>query len=84
MPFDFHEVVAAIAPRPVFINAPIHDRDFDVSGVKKVIESATKVFELLAARDRMTAVFPDAPHDFPDPVRRQAYDWLDHHLNRGR
>jgi dienelactone hydrolase len=84
MPFDFHEVVAAIAPRPVFINAPIHDRDFDVSGVKKVIESATKVFELLAARDRMTAVFPDAPHDFPDPVRRQAYEWLDHHLNRGR
>ena len=80
MPFDFHEVVAALAPRPFFLNAPIHDRDFDVVGVKKVLNHATGVYELLTAGDQMTAVFPNAPHDFPDVERNEAYDWLSKHL----
>ena len=30
MPFDFTEVLAALAPRPVFINAPLGDDNFNV------------------------------------------------------
>lgn len=80
MPFDFTEVLAAIAPRPVFINAPLHDDNFEVSGVKDCVQAATPVYRLLGAVEALVAVYPDAEHDFPPEVRRQAYAWLDRQL----
>src|SRR5690606_23538160 len=38
VPFDFYEVLAAIAPRAIFVNAPLSDSNFEVTGVKKVEE----------------------------------------------
>ena len=40
VPFDFAEVIAAIAPRAVFVNAPLHDDNFDISGVHDVLNAA--------------------------------------------
>src|SRR5262249_32815573 len=40
MPFDFMEIVAALAPRPFLASAPIHDDNFDVQGVKDCIAAA--------------------------------------------
>jgi hypothetical protein len=50
VPFDFTEVLAALAPRPVFANAPLHDApDFEVSGVKDCFTAARPVYrEVLA------------------------------------
>ena len=80
MPFDFHELVGALAPRPFFVNAPIGDSNFEVSGVKKVIAAAGEVYELRKAGKNLVAVYPDSAHDFPDAVRQQAYEWLDRWL----
>ncbi len=80
VPFDFYEVVSALAPRPVFINAPLHDSDFDVAGVRKVVTEASKVYELLGANGRLHAVYPNSDHDFPDEVRHSVYEWLDRNL----
>ena len=33
--------------------------------------------ELLGAEDRLTAVYPDAGHDFPSDVREAAYTFMD-------
>jgi dienelactone hydrolase len=79
VPFDFYEVLGAIAPRPIFINAPIHDSNFDIAGVRKVVEAVAPVYELTRSRDqhRVTLVTPESQHDFPDAVREQAYEWLD-------
>jgi len=77
VPFDFHEVVAAIAPRALFVNAPLRDVNFDVDGVREVVEEARKVYALFGRPERLKVVYPDCPHDFPDPVRQQAYQWLD-------
>ncbi len=76
MPFDFGEVLAAIAPRPVFINAPLHDDNFELSGVKDCVTAATPVFWLLHAPDGLALETPDCGHDFPPEVRQRAYDWL--------
>ncbi|HJQ78736.1 MAG TPA: prolyl oligopeptidase family serine peptidase [Lacipirellulaceae bacterium] len=76
MPFDFTEVIAAIAPRSVFIVAPVHDDNFDVGGVRDVVAAAQPVFKLLGRPDRLRAVYPDAGHDFPDAARHEAYDFL--------
>ncbi|MCH7726997.1 MAG: alpha/beta fold hydrolase, partial [Planctomycetes bacterium] len=80
MPFDFYEVLAATAPRGIFINAPVRDSNFDITGVKKVVTEVRKVYELLGAKENLVAVHPNSAHDFPDDVRRQAYEWLDGQL----
>lgn len=80
MPFDFTEVLGALAPRPVFINAPMHDANFEVTGVKDCVAAAEPVYELLGARLALRAVHPDAAHDFPAEVRLQAYEFLDQAL----
>ena len=47
MPFDFPELIAALAPRAFFTNSPIHDANFEVSGVKDCISAAAPIYKLL-------------------------------------
>ena len=73
MPFDFTEILGVIAPRAVFINAPISDENFEVSGVQDCVKSAMPVFELFSAGHKLQAAYPDAEHDFPPAQRAAAY-----------
>jgi hypothetical protein len=77
VPFDFYEVVAALAPRPFFSNSPLHDSNFDVAGVRKAEAVARPVYELLGAGDRLQVRYPDCKHDFPPDTRQEAYRFLD-------
>lgn len=77
MPFDFTEILGAIAPRPVFINAPVRDGNFEVTGVQDCVAAAAPVYELLGAKDGLRPVYPEAGHEFPPEVRKQAYDFLE-------
>jgi dienelactone hydrolase len=80
MPFDFQEVVAAIAPRAFFTSSPLHDDNFDISGVRDVLAAARPVYDLLGAGDKLASYHPDCPHDFPPAARQKAYAWLDRWL----
>jgi hypothetical protein len=80
MPFDFPEVLAAIAPRAVLASSPTGDDNFEVSGVKDCLAAAKPVFELLKAGDKLAANYPECKHDFPVEVRKVAYEWLDRWL----
>jgi hypothetical protein len=85
MPFDFPEVLAAIAPRPIYVSAPLHDANFEVGGVRKCIAAAQPVYELLGGsgqggRDKLVVEYPDCAHDFPDEVRARVYEWLKREL----
>ena len=81
MPFDFTEVLGALAPRPVFISAPLHDANFEVSGVYDCVRAATPVYSLLGKPSALHAVHPDCEHDFPPDVRRAAYEFIDRALH---
>ena len=80
VPFDFPDLLAAIAPRAIFVNAPLHDANFEVSGVKDSITAAEHIYKLFDATDDLKAIYPDAAHDFPPNAREQAYLFLDRHL----
>src|SRR5581483_51954 len=84
IPFDFTEVLAALAPRPVFVNAPLHDSpDFEVSGVRDCVDAALPVYsKIFKAADRLVVEYPDAGHDFPPETRNRAYRFLDRWLRR--
>lgn len=77
VPFDFYEVVAALAPCAFFSNSPRGDYNFDVAGVKKAEQKARAIYALLGADDRLQIVYPDCSHDFPPAIRRQAYAFID-------
>lgn len=77
VPFDFYEVVAALAPRAFFSVSPLHDANFDVNGVKKAVVAARPVFDLFNAGNNLQVRYPDCEHDFPDESRREAYEFVD-------
>jgi len=87
MPFDFTEVLAALAPRPVFINAPTGDDNFDVSGVDDCVKAALPVYrEIYNAAPNLQVTHPVCGHDFPPEVREASYRFLAQALrspNRG-
>lgn len=84
VPFDFHELIASLAPRAIFVNAPLHDDNFDVAGVRAVMAASQPVYKLHDAATKQRTVHPDAPHEFPEAIRAEAYDWLDEQLNAKR
>jgi pimeloyl-ACP methyl ester carboxylesterase len=77
IPFDFDQVIAAIAPRAFFSNSPMSDTNFDVKGVKKGMEEASAVYRLLGATNQLQARYPHSGHDFPEQVRFDAYQFID-------
>ncbi len=82
VPFDFYEVVAALAPRPFFSNAPAGDDNFDVAGVKKAAKAAGEVYRLFDADKALVAEHPESGHDFPPLVRENAYRFIDAALKK--
>jgi dienelactone hydrolase len=82
LPFDFPELIGALAPRGFFTNSPTRDANFDLEGVKNCVASARPVYQLHGADDRLKAVHPDAEHDFPSDQRRAAYEFLDRILGK--
>lgn len=80
VPFDFYEIIAALAPRPFFSNSPLHDENFDVAGVRKGIFEASKIYRLLDAEKNLQVRYPDCEHDFPTEIRQEAYRFIDQTL----
>ena len=76
LPFDFYEVLGALAPRGFFSNSPLRDSNFDIRGVRKAFAKAAEVYALFDAPGRLRLATPDAPHDFPEAERTAAYEWL--------
>ena len=77
IPFDFHELLGALAPRPVFVNAPTGDANFKWRSVDETVKAAAQVFDLYGARQNLRVEHPDCEHDFPPDMREQAYQFLE-------
>lgn len=76
IPFDFAEMIGALAPRTCFISAPLRDSNFRWSSVDKIVAAARPVYALLGAPSVLTVEHPDSDHDFPEAMRLQAYALL--------
>lgn len=80
VPFDFTDVVLAMAPRAFLACSPIRDDNFEVSGVRDVMAAVQPYFERLGVADKLRAIYPECGHEFPPEVRREAYRFLDRWL----
>lgn len=80
IPFDFHEMIGALAPRPVLINAPLKDTYFKWESVDRVVAAAAQVYRLYGKPENLRVEHPDRNHSFPDAMRQIAYQLLDERL----
>ncbi|MGE3818772.1 MAG: alpha/beta hydrolase family protein [Isosphaeraceae bacterium] len=77
IPFDFHEMIGALAPRHVLVVAPLRDGNFRASSVDRVISAAAPIFRLHGHPERLQVEHPDCEHDFPEASRERAYQLFD-------
>ncbi|MHC4177696.1 MAG: alpha/beta hydrolase, partial [Planctomycetota bacterium] len=84
IPFDFHELLGALAPRPLFVNAPLHDGNFRWKSVDRCAAAARPIYELLGGKGNLIIEHPDCGHDFPEELRQVAYKTIDSVLRVGR
>jgi hypothetical protein len=84
VPFDFHELIGALAPRGVFISAPTGDTNFNWRSVDRVTAAAREVYRLYRASNHLVVRHPDCPHRFPPFIREEAYAFIERHLRVDR
>lgn len=80
IPFDFPELVGALAPRALFACAPVGDTNFHWDSVDRIAAAARPVYSLFHAEDRLVVQHPDGGHRFPPDYRRRAYDFIERQL----
>ncbi len=77
MPFDFPEVLAVLAPRHLYIHAPLDDSNFRVASVRRCVAAAAAVYRLYGAADHVATAYPPGGHGFPKEAREAAYAFID-------
>jgi hypothetical protein len=77
IPFDFHELIGALAPRHVLVIAPLKDSNFKSDSVDRIIAAARPIYSLYQRPERLRVIHPDCEHDFPAQMRQKAYELFD-------
>lgn len=72
IPFDFYELIGALAPRPVYVSAPQGDTNFKWRSVDKIAEAARVIYGLYGLKENLVVEHPDCGHDLPDEVVARA------------
>jgi len=80
VPFDFPQLIAALAPRPFLAIAPIRDDNFEFSGVDDCMVGARPIYELYGKVDHLALEHPACAHEFPPESREKAYQFFDRYL----
>ncbi len=81
-PFDMHELLSLIAPRPLFLSTSDEDFVFPNGGwsARRALARVEPVYHLLNSADKIEGYFFKGGHSFPKDVSGRAYDWLDRWL----
>lgn len=77
IPFDFDQVISAIAPRAFFSVSPTRDANFDYKGVQAGIALVEPLYRSLNVPENLQVRYPDDEHDFPLENRKEAYAFID-------
>jgi dienelactone hydrolase len=76
LPYDFDDLVALIAPRPVLIVQPQQDRDADPASVRNTVKRAQKIYTLKGAPDKLKLQEPDDYGRLTDATQTEAIQWM--------
>ena len=76
IPYDFHEVLALIAPRPVHVLAPKLDQDWFYEDVEICYQEAQKIFKLYGKENNLVLESPNDFNRYPPEYQQMVNEWL--------
>jgi hypothetical protein len=82
IPFDLHQMLALIAPRPLFMSTSDIDFVFPNSGwsARQSLGRIEPIYEMLGAGGRIGTYYFSGGHNFPLEASGRAYDFFDRWL----
>ncbi len=81
IPYDFHELLGAIAPRPVMVMQPQLDRDAHPRDVRMAVEQARKVYALYGAAGKLALEEPWDYNRLPEDKQEGLVRWMTENLH---
>jgi hypothetical protein len=75
LPYDYNELIATIAPRPVYVVQPQLDRDANVADVHAAVEQARAVYGLYKASDKLVLAEPWDYNRLPEATQDKIIEW---------
>jgi pimeloyl-ACP methyl ester carboxylesterase len=81
LPYDYNELIASIAPRPVYVLAPQMDRDANPGEVRQAVEEAKKIYTLYNAAGKLQL---DEPWDYnrlPEATQDRIIQWMGENMH---
>jgi len=76
IPYDFHELLGSIAPRPLFVLSPSWDRDATLEDVVHCVDQVRKVYGLYGAESHLSQWIPDDYNRFSRAMQRKVVEWV--------
>jgi pimeloyl-ACP methyl ester carboxylesterase len=80
LPYDYNELIATVAPRPVYVCQPQFDRDANPGDVHTAVDQARRVFSLYKASDKLVL---DEPWDYnrlPETTQDRIIQWMSENM----
>ena len=76
-PFDWHEIIACIAPKPFFNWATLNDDIFpETENLSEVYKQEEQIYGLFGRKQVFVGKLAPGAHRFPAEVRKEVYDWI--------
>lgn len=76
IPYDFDEILASIAPRPVFIIAPSWDQYANMKDIKLCVDEVENIYGLFKAKDKIDIFIPEDYNRFSPQMQQKVIEWL--------
>ncbi|MDP6558224.1 MAG: acetylxylan esterase [Pirellulaceae bacterium] len=78
--WDYGQVAALVAPRPLLISNTDTDRIFPLDGVMRTFESVRRIYALHDAADKVALNITAGGHKDTQELRVHAFRWFNQHL----
>ncbi|MCA9072683.1 MAG: acetylxylan esterase, partial [Planctomycetaceae bacterium] len=82
--WDYANVAALVAPRPLLISNTDKDRIFPLNGVVSVYFKTRRIYQLLGAGDKLGLQITEGPHKDTQNLRIHAFHWFNEYLKGER
>lgn len=78
--WDFPQMAALLAPRPLLIGNSDKDRLFPLDGVLRIHEKVRRIYELYAAKDKLGLLITEGPHEDTQDLQVPVFRWFNRFL----
>ncbi|MEO6289984.1 MAG: alpha/beta fold hydrolase [Ginsengibacter sp.] len=76
IPYDFHEILGSIAPRPVLVIAPVMDKDATLKDVDDCVEESRKIYKLYGLPGNIQIFSPVDYNRFSKEMQDETVRWI--------